>query len=203
MYFDLLIALLFATIWLGLVAFLRLKRRTGFVYLVFFTIFYAYLFKVLDYTLFQFQSLLLVRYFVPNLMLRGQGAGESLNLVPLATLKAQDVETSLLNVLLMVPFGFGLPFITNLRLRKVVAVGALFSVAIECAQLVTGLLASITFRVADVDDVIFNTLGVAIGCVLFAGFVRICRRVSRNGETSANPFVRFVVERPQIRTPAG
>ncbi len=61
MYFELLTVLPFGLIWFGIVAFLGLKKRKGLAYLIFFTVYYAYLFKVLDYTLFQFQSLLLLR----------------------------------------------------------------------------------------------------------------------------------------------
>src|SRR5581483_6186414 len=143
---------------------------------VFFTIFYAYIGKVLDYTLLQFQSLLLLRYFVPALILNGQTAGKSLNLIPLITLTPQDLQTSLLNILLLIPFGFGLPFITNVRMKKLVAIGMLFSVTIEFLQLITGFMAKLTFRVADINDVIFNTVGVAVGYMLFLGFLRIYRR---------------------------
>lgn len=197
-YFDLLTILLFGLIWLGLTAFLRLKKKKSFVYLFFFTIFYIYLFKVLDYTLFQFQSLLVLKYFMPNLMLRGQEAGESLNLIPLIKLSFEDLKTSLLNILLMVPFGFGLPFITNFRLKKVVLIGALFSVTIELLQLVTGFLAEITFRIADINDVIFNTLGAAIGYILFVIFLRIYRHISRNWKLSDHPVLRYIAERLQV-----
>lgn len=180
-YFDLGIVLLFGLIWVFIVTFLRLKKQKSLVYLIFFTIFYVYLFKVLDYTLFQFQSLLLLKYFMPNLILNGQSAGESLNLIPLFTLSLQDLKTSLLNVLLFVPFGFGLPFITNLHFKKIVVYGALFSVGIELMQLVTGLLAKITFRIADINDVIFNTVGAAIGYILFVGFIRNFKRVYSEG----------------------
>jgi glycopeptide antibiotics resistance protein len=173
------------------------------VYLTFFTMFYAYLFKVLDYTLFQFQSLFLLRYFVPNLILKGQYAGESINLIPLITLMPQDLKTSLLNILLLVPFGFGLPFITNLHMKKIVVIGMLFSIVIELLQLVTGVMARITFRVADINDVIFNTVGVAIGYALFVEFVRIYRHLSHNWEISANPILRYIAERPQINRQPG
>ena len=198
MYFDLLTILLFGLIWIGIVTFLRLKKKKSLVYLIFFTIFYVYLFKVLDYTLFQFQSLLLLKHFMPDLILNGQTAGKSMNLIPLVTLTPQDLKTSLLNILLLVPFGFGLPFITNLRMKKIVVIGALFSIVIEFLQLVTGFMAKITFRIADINDVIFNTVGVAIGYILFVGFVRIYRHISHNWEISANPILRYIAERPQI-----
>jgi glycopeptide antibiotics resistance protein len=192
--------LVFGLIWIGIAAFVRLKRKKSLVYLLFFTIFYIYLFKVLDYTLIQFQSLLLLKHFAPNLMLRGQPAGKSLNLVPLITLTSEQIKTSLLNILLMIPFGLGLPFITNFRMKKVVCIGALFSLAIELLQLITGLVAKMTFRIADINDVIFNTVGVAVGYVLFVGFVRNYRYVSHNWKISANPILRYIAERPQIDT---
>ena len=51
MYFDLLTVLLFGLIWIGIVTFLRLKKKKSLAHLIFFTIFYAYIVKVLDYTL--------------------------------------------------------------------------------------------------------------------------------------------------------
>ena len=171
-YLTLLTGLAFGVIWLGCVLFLRLKKRKSVLYLALFTVFFVYLFKVLDYTLFQFQSLLLLKFFVPGLMLRGQEDGTSVNLIPLVTLTGADLKTSLLNVLLLVPFGFGLPFIARVQAKQVVAGGALLSVAIELAQLLTGYLAQMTFRIADVNDVIFNAIGAAMGYWAFALFAR-------------------------------
>ncbi|HWC57753.1 MAG TPA: VanZ family protein [Candidatus Paceibacterota bacterium] len=138
--------------------------------------------------------LLFLKHFMPNLMLRGVEGGRSINLIPLATLTTRDITTSLLNIALFVPFGFGLPFVTNLSLKKVVIAGALFSIGIELLQLVTGLVAHMTFRVADINDVLFNTLGVIIGYVLFVGFARMFR----NWKTT-NPILRYIAERPQVK----
>lgn len=173
------------------------KTKGNIVYLLFFTIFYVYLYKVLDYTLFQFQSLLLLKHFMPDLILQGQPAGNTMNLIPLITLTLADLKTSLLNILLLIPFGFGLPFITNLRMKKIVVTGVLFSIVIELLQLITGFMAKVSFRIADINDVIFNTAGVAIGYILFVGFVRVYRHVSRNWET-VNPILRYLAERLQI-----
>jgi glycopeptide antibiotics resistance protein len=198
MYLELLTILLTGLIWIGIVTFLRLKKKKSLAYLIFFTIFYVYIVKVLDYTLFQFQSLVLLKQFMPGLILNGQTAGKSINLIPLITLTLQDTKTSILNILLLIPFGFGLPFITDFRMKRIVVIGALFSIGIECLQLITGFLAKITFRIADINDVIFNTLGVAIGYILFVGFVRIYRHISHNWEMAANPVLRYIAERPQI-----
>lgn len=194
LYFNLLIILVFGLIWAGIITFLKFKKEKNLSYLIFFTIFYIYLYKVLDYTLFQFQSLVLIKYFMPNLILRGQTFEESMNLIPLIALTPQDLQTSLLNILLFIPYGFGLPFITDFRMKRVIITGAIFSIAIELQQLLTGLLAGITFRIADINDVIFNTLGVAAGYILFVGFVRI----SHSWKRSENPILKYIADRPQV-----
>lgn len=165
---------------------------------MFFTLFYIYIVKVLDYTLFQFQSLLLLRYFMPNLILQGESVGKNMNIIPLIMLSPQDLKTSLLNILLLIPFGFGLPFITDFRMKKLVIIGALFSITIEFLQLITGFMAKITFRIADINDVIFNTVGVAVGYILFIGFMRIYRYTFHNWNKSTNPILRYIAKRPQI-----
>ncbi|HEY6021497.1 MAG TPA: VanZ family protein [Candidatus Paceibacterota bacterium] len=190
--------LLFVVIWLGAVAFLRLRKKKSFVYLLFFTIFFVYLYKVLDYTIFQFQSLLILKQFAPDLMLNGLAAGKNLNLIPLVTLTLEDLKTSLLNIVLFMPFGFGLPFVTNLRFKKVVGIGMLVSIGIEFLQFITGFVARSTFRVADVNDMIFNTIGVAIGYILFVMFIRAYRHLIRSWKIRSNPVLRYIAERPQI-----
>ncbi len=184
--------------WLGSVTVLRLKGKQSFVYLTFFTIFYAYIVVVLDATLIQFQSLLLLQYFKPGLILHGQAAGESVNLIPLLTLTPGDLQTSLLNIGLLLPFGFGLPFITDFGRKRVVVLGGLVSLGIELLQLLSGFVARLTFRVADINDVLFNTTGVFIGYLLFVGFVRGSRRLSRNWQSAAHPLVRYIAGRPQL-----
>jgi glycopeptide antibiotics resistance protein len=153
--------------WLALAWRLHRRGRNA-LYVALFTVFFVYCFKVLDYTLFQFQSLLVLQLFDPNLILNGVPDDQRLNLVPVAALQSADIRTSLLNVAMMVPFGLGLPFLTGLRWGSVVAAGALVSVAIELLQLVSGMLGGITFRVADVNDVIFNATGAGLGYLLFA-----------------------------------
>jgi len=190
--------LVFVLIWLGIVTFLWRKKKKPLIYLIFFTIFYVYLYKVLDYTLFQFQFQL-IEYLMPGrLILNGYTVGENINLVPLITLTSGDLKTSLLNILLLIPFGFGLPFITSLGMKQTVVIGALFSILLELVQWLSGLITKITFRIVDINDVIFNTVGVAIGYLLFVGFMRIYLYISRNWEISANPVLRYIAERPQM-----
>jgi glycopeptide antibiotics resistance protein len=189
---------LVSLIWIGITVFLRLKKKKSLVYLLFFTILYFYIVTVLNYTLYQYQSLIILSHFTSNLMLHGLAAGKSLNLIPIITLTPQDLKTSLLNILLMMPFGFGLPFLTDFRMKKIVFTGFLVSVVIEFLQFVTGFVSNTTFRIADVNDLIFNTIGVAIGYILFIGSIHIFRHISQNWKISANPILRYITERPQV-----
>ena len=195
---DVTTILVFGSTWVGVVAFLRRKKNIGLLYVLFFSVFSVYLYKVLDYTLLQFQSLLLLQHFVPGIQLKGIPAGRTANLIPLVTLAPRDATTSLLNALMMVPFGFGLPFITNLRLKRVVIAALLFSLTVESLQLITGFAANTTFRVADVNDVIFNTVGAAIGYALFRVFVRILRGALRDRSVNESPILRYIDQRPQV-----
>jgi hypothetical protein len=43
---------------------------------------------------------------VPDLILNGVPVGRTANFTPLATLTLEDLKTSLLNILMMIPFGF-------------------------------------------------------------------------------------------------
>ncbi|HEY9480653.1 MAG TPA: VanZ family protein [Candidatus Paceibacterota bacterium] len=192
--------LLFGLIWFGIVAFLRSKKKKGLVYLLFFTIFYIYIAKVLAYTQFQFQFQILNFLMPGTRIMNGDTIGKSMNLIPLLTLTAEDLKTSLLNILLFIPFGFGLPFITNMRIQKTVVIGALFSFILELLQLISALMAHMTFRVIDINDLIFNTVGVATGYLLFTGFMHIYRSVLRGREMPANPILRYIAERPQTDT---
>ncbi|MCD7730170.1 MAG: VanZ family protein [Oscillospiraceae bacterium] len=60
------------------------------------------------------------------------------------------------NILLFVPFGFIPPIISRLK-KRIILYGAIFSIAIETAQFIFAL------GLTDIDDVIYNTLGTAIG----------------------------------------
>ncbi len=191
---------IFGLIWLGIVAFLSAKKHKSLTYLLFFTVFYIYIYKVLDSTIFEFQSLLIIKYFMPDLMLNGLTAVKGTNLVPLLGLTARDIRTSLLNILLFMPFGFGLPFITSFGFKKIVVIGTLFSIAIEFLQFISGFMAQITFRITDINDVIFNTIGVAIGYVLFFVFVRIYRRILANKKALENPIIAYIAQRPQVKS---
>ena len=72
------------------------------------------------------------------------------------------MEGIILNILLFIPFGYLLPSLfPRLRWWQVILLGLVFSLCIELLQLITKL------GYADVDDLINNTLGAAIGFLCY------------------------------------
>ncbi len=67
------------------------------------------------------------------------------------------------NIGVFVPIGFFIPLLWNLKIRKALLYGCLISCCIEILQLPL-------VRVTDIDDVILNTAGVALGCLIYCIF---------------------------------
>jgi len=99
------------------------------------------------------------------------------NAVPLATLRIQladgitpfELRNLVGNFLLLLPLGIYGPILTP-RLRSLPAIlllGAGLSVLIELGQLAVATAYGFPVRVADVDDVLLNTLGVLAGYLLW------------------------------------
>ncbi|WP_160725041.1 VanZ family protein [Bacillus sp. USDA818B3_A] len=67
------------------------------------------------------------------------------------------------NIILFLPFGFLLPLSWRKvnTIYKAILIGALLSITVECAQIIY------PDRLTDIDDVILNTLGAALGYRLF------------------------------------
>lgn len=87
------------------------------------------------------------------------------NLIPfhdLATDPTGWLDTSALNIILLIPFGFMLPLIWQ-EMRffwKTALAGLILSALIETAQL-------FCLRLTDVDDLIMNTIGSGIGFLIY------------------------------------
>lgn len=73
------------------------------------------------------------------------------------------------NVLLGVPFGLGLPFMWRTSMKTVLVAGVLFSLLIEAVQfLINALGIAFPRRSVDINDVLLNALGAALGVLAFA-----------------------------------
>jgi len=141
-------------------------RKYRFVFLVFFTLFFIYILKVLSVT----QS-----GFMPN-------SNIYINLIPLIELRVQDFKTSMLNIIMFVPFGFLLPFLAQINWRGVFYWSLAFSFCLEMGQLILALYVGGTYRVIDINDVIFNTLGAMVGYGFYVVFMRVFWLIYRKRE---------------------
>ena len=93
---------------------------------------------------------------------------ERINLIPFSN--KIDVTGYLLNIVMFVPLGFFIPLIWK-QMRKLsdaILAGAAFSILIELSQL-------LSYRGTDIDDIIMNTLGASIGCIMYKMWDRISK----------------------------
>ncbi len=99
------------------------------------------------------------------------------NAVPLATLRIQlageitpfELRNLVGNILLLLPLGIYGPILTP-RLRSLPAIlmlGTGLSVLVELGQLAVAMAYGFPVRVADVDDVVLNALGVLAGYLVW------------------------------------
>lgn len=104
----------------------------------------------------------------------------NLNLIPLYGIVA-DLKNSILNVALFLPLGCFLPILWSCFRRPipVVIFGFGLSLFIELLQM-------LTFRATDVNDLITNVLGTAIGYFIMKPF---SKRFLENGNDSREVYV--------------
>ena len=102
------------------------------------------------------------------------------------------------NILLTVPFGFGLPLVTRIKARHLPWLLLVGGLSFEMGQLILNLVFGGNFRSVDINDVILNTAGTLIGYGLFQSFALVVRLVaahSKNPSTGLGAYVQEVTKR--------
>lgn len=112
-----------------------------------------------------------------------------MNFIPF---KGAECKTSLLNILLTIPFGFGYPFITKSSWKKSLALGFSVGCAIELLQFTTAILVGFTFRCIDINDVIFNCTGLLVGYGISCLFFVIYKKLFMKKELEHNKFLLYI-----------
>ncbi|MBM7106954.1 VanZ like family protein [Brevibacillus laterosporus] len=95
---------------------------------------------------------------------------ETANFIPFRDLTLNydgAVREIILNVIMMMPFGFLYPIIKKKGILNTVALTFLFSLIIESSQLLSAWWGSLHSRSFDVTDLITNTFGGLIGYLIF------------------------------------
>jgi len=111
---------------------------------------------------------------------------ETANFIPFRDLRLHYEGASreiLLNILMMIPFGFLYPIIKNKGVIETVSVTLLFSLIIECFQLLRVWWDSVEIRIFDVTDLITNTIGGLIGYLIFAVLDELFKKVKKTHKT--------------------
>src|SRR5699024_3441623 len=109
---------------------------------------------------------IILQYQDPNLL-------QSINLIPFRDFihgyqfAKQEI---ILNIIMMIPFGFLYPVLTNKKGLSTIFATLLFSITIEMTQMLTILFYTEHPRVVDITDVITNTSGGLIGYIIFLTF---------------------------------
>lgn len=161
--FDLLTIIIFFTIYVPIFCILRWKMKKSNSYLIISTILYIYLCGVLSYTQFPILISNNIDYDVMK----------NVNYIPILTLSASDIKTSLLNVVLTIPFGFLVSILKKQSAKTIAGYGVLFGIIVEGIQFIVGRFIGFNMRVIDINDIIFNFIGVYIGFISY----RICRNI--------------------------
>ena len=150
------------------------RRKHSLAYLLFFSIFWAYVMAGLDKTFF---PIAINGQFVD--VMRQQPLFSQVNLVPFSFsthgLPAAGYFVIFNNILLTIPFGFGLNFLRRLGVKDILWLSISVGLGIELMQLALTLLLRYPYRVVDINDVWLNALGVLIGYGLFQVFAWLYR----------------------------
>ncbi|WP_282156325.1 VanZ family protein [Cytobacillus gottheilii] len=186
--FDLLSYLIGFVILIGLMIVLKKKFKNTNMYILFFSIFYFYILNVLKYTIFP------IAIGTPSVeaMKATTTISSSINLIPF---QYQQLQQTLLNILLFIPFGFGLPYIKKVNLRSLIVFGLIFSLIIELIQLTISMVIGYAYRVIDINDILANTMGAVVGYLIFIVFSKVVISTLRNFNTSQSqlsPFLSYI-----------
>ena len=138
------------------IVFFRKWKEMGTLRLFLRTVFYCYLCMVMYFTVMPILAS------IPNFYLLPAG---TINLSPFIDIAEGhlNAETDIiLNILMMIPFGFLLPLIIQRSPMAIISAGFLTSLTIECIQPFLN-----PYRAADITDLITNTIGTMIGYLLY------------------------------------
>ena len=145
------------------------RRKHTFSYLFFFSIFWIYILSALDKVFFPIQ----INGLYVDVM-RQVPIMSEVNLVPFFLGQDALPEASfvglLYNLILTVPFGFGLNFISRVRIRDFLLLSIVIGLGFEVIQFTISLILGYPYRVVDINDALMNTLGVLLGYGLFRSF---------------------------------
>ena len=174
-------------------------RRRGVFYLFFFSVFWVYLLALVSVTVFPFPVRMDGGFRFKTIweQIGHMVRFNSLNLVPLYFNNCWDIPRACAigiqeNILMTVPFGFGINFIARLRPRQLIWLAPGLGLLIESTQFALDLILGGAYRSVDANDVLFNGLGVWIGYGLFLVFAWLFLLIARHIRLSQIGFLAYI-----------
>ena len=142
--------------------------RRGFSYIFFCSIFAIYL-------LFAIEEVFLPIHFGGELVgMEAIDISANLNLIPFYFGRFGTLQSSLmtlfLNIVLTMPFGFGISFVMPIKPKTILWLAPLVGLITEGGQLLIMFFQPYSLRIVDINDVLMNALGVVLGYGLFRIF---------------------------------
>ncbi len=138
------------------------RKKHSFTQLLCFGVFSFYLLMAMDKLFF---PIYLTGSFADAM--RQADLSQNLNLIPFYFGPYSNLENSLetlaLNVLLTIPFGFGINFLVHIKAKHILWVALAVGLFTESGQLLISLLIGYLYHIVDINDVLMNALGVVLG----------------------------------------
>jgi glycopeptide antibiotics resistance protein len=152
------------------------RWKHNWLYLLFFSIFWVYLLAVVQAVFFPFaiNTSQANAAFIPSINLIPFYFGSCFTNIP--RLCARGLFE---NILLTVPFGFGLNFLARIKPRNFIWIAIAIGMGFEMSQLIISYLFKSSFRAIDINDAILNASGVLIGYAVFRVFAWAYLKVTR------------------------
>jgi glycopeptide antibiotics resistance protein len=116
----------------------------------------------------------------------------SINLVPF---KSSMNITSLLNIIATIPIGLFLPLMANKKIggKQIFVFALLSGLILETLQLMQLILIGYTMRIIDINDIIFNGIGVLAGYLLYLGCMNLVLKISRRVGREDNFLAKYLI----------
>jgi glycopeptide antibiotics resistance protein len=173
-----------------------LRRKYSPSYLFFFSVFWVYLLILVSVTIFPIPlpdaGMFLTKQQITFVL-------SHINFVPFKYLSDPYVNPHIVfreifqNVLLTIPFGFGISFIAQFKARDYLWLAIAVGLAIEIAQLVISLDVG-AYRTVDITDVLLNATGVLLGYLFFRAFAWLVSKMTQRFGIKRSSFLAYVQE---------
>ncbi len=183
--FDMLTVFVFLILYIPIFFYFKKRKNKSTPFLLMCTLFYIYIVLVIKYTQFPI--------FFDKLYSDAENFKIAYNLIPIIKLTKNDVMTSILNIILFLPFGFLYFILSRFSYKKTLIAGFCASLLIELSQVCVSILTLVSFRIFDINDLIFNSLGTLFGIIVYHLFNSMFKFVIKKSNIKTNSFFDYII----------